>query len=240
MSTTTTERRRHCLDCGYRVDNLPERRCPECGREFDPADPDTTSSGATGLRRWLENYRRNVGRPTRWLVPASLTICILSFVVNAIYLGDFGWAFLALAAGHLALLVGYWVRWETRQGMVVTNRLPASVMKIDAERLRRVGCAALWGALILGWRLPAKIAFVACLPALNRAVSDAQHMPPANTTMGSVAMLGPFPVRSALLGHGGADFELLTGRQLLYRPGWNSDYPGPYRHLAGRWFISDW
>ncbi len=30
-----------CLECGYRLCNLPTNRCPECGRWFDPADPRT-------------------------------------------------------------------------------------------------------------------------------------------------------------------------------------------------------
>ena len=32
---------RHCLDCGYILDGLPEDRCSECGRVFDPADSST-------------------------------------------------------------------------------------------------------------------------------------------------------------------------------------------------------
>ncbi len=47
-----------CLKCGYIVDHLPEPRCPECGLEFDPANPRT--------------YR--LGRPTAagtpWIVAA--------------------------------------------------------------------------------------------------------------------------------------------------------------------------
>ena len=27
-----------CLDCGYTLDHLDQHRCPECGREFDPAN----------------------------------------------------------------------------------------------------------------------------------------------------------------------------------------------------------
>ena len=27
---------KHCLDCGYILSGLPGKRCPECGREFDP------------------------------------------------------------------------------------------------------------------------------------------------------------------------------------------------------------
>ena len=29
---------KHCLDCGYIIDHLPENRCPECGRRFDLTD----------------------------------------------------------------------------------------------------------------------------------------------------------------------------------------------------------
>jgi hypothetical protein len=30
-----------CLECGYLLDGLPEPRCPECGRPFDPGDRGT-------------------------------------------------------------------------------------------------------------------------------------------------------------------------------------------------------
>ena len=30
-----------CLTCHYSLKNLTEHRCPECGRTFDPNDPDT-------------------------------------------------------------------------------------------------------------------------------------------------------------------------------------------------------
>lgn len=30
-----------CLDCGYDLRELAEHRCPECGRAFDPAKPET-------------------------------------------------------------------------------------------------------------------------------------------------------------------------------------------------------
>jgi hypothetical protein len=32
---------KRCLDCGYILDGLPEPRCPECGRAFDPDKPET-------------------------------------------------------------------------------------------------------------------------------------------------------------------------------------------------------
>lgn len=30
-----------CKSCDYSLENLPEHRCPECGRAFDPNDPQT-------------------------------------------------------------------------------------------------------------------------------------------------------------------------------------------------------
>jgi hypothetical protein len=30
-----------CKACRYSLKNLTEHRCPECGREFDPSDPNT-------------------------------------------------------------------------------------------------------------------------------------------------------------------------------------------------------
>ena len=34
-----TQPRMFCIECGYPLDGLPEPRCPECGRAFDPDDP---------------------------------------------------------------------------------------------------------------------------------------------------------------------------------------------------------
>jgi hypothetical protein len=36
---------KRCLGCGYDLHGLPENRCPECGRGFDPAHPSTFASG---------------------------------------------------------------------------------------------------------------------------------------------------------------------------------------------------
>lgn len=35
------EAHKHCLNCGYIVDELAVPRCPECGRVFNPDDPKT-------------------------------------------------------------------------------------------------------------------------------------------------------------------------------------------------------
>lgn len=47
-----------CLDCGYVLLGLPERRCPECGRGFDPEDASTYSTKPLFVRWkfWLPGF----------------------------------------------------------------------------------------------------------------------------------------------------------------------------------------
>jgi hypothetical protein len=47
MRTTSVKIPSHarCRGCGYALRDLPEPRCPECGRTFDPSDPDTVYLG---------------------------------------------------------------------------------------------------------------------------------------------------------------------------------------------------
>lgn len=53
-----------CLDCGCILDNSPENCCPECGREFDPADSYTYSGGDP------ENWPVQSGMP--YIIGASV------------------------------------------------------------------------------------------------------------------------------------------------------------------------
>lgn len=36
---------KYCATCGYLIEELPERRCPECGTGFDPSNPKTFLTG---------------------------------------------------------------------------------------------------------------------------------------------------------------------------------------------------
>ena len=51
-----------CMACGYSLHGLASRRCPECGRPFDPGDPTTQSIGAP-LRRWQRSLLKPMGWP---------------------------------------------------------------------------------------------------------------------------------------------------------------------------------
>ncbi len=78
---TTPEPPRYCRgkNCGYNLRGLPTSttRCPECGREFDPANPKTYRFRP--LRRWLKHVQR-----------AALTLAALLLILAATW-GWFYW-----------------------------------------------------------------------------------------------------------------------------------------------------
>jgi hypothetical protein len=60
-----TEPSRFCLGCEYPLDGLPEHRCPECGCQFDPADPRTFRDGPRPslLKRTLTGLDKSLLAP---------------------------------------------------------------------------------------------------------------------------------------------------------------------------------
>lgn len=56
-----------CKQCGYCLYALPTNRCPECGREFDPADD----------RTFLRRPRRKVRRWVLWLAMFLLLLALV-------------------------------------------------------------------------------------------------------------------------------------------------------------------
>lgn len=43
----------HCLGCGYQLKHLPENRCPECGKPFDPDDDRTFAGKLIDARKYV-------------------------------------------------------------------------------------------------------------------------------------------------------------------------------------------
>jgi hypothetical protein len=60
----------YCRACGYQLRGLESRRCPECGRDFDPDYPKT--------------YRRKPLRPwKRWVMRAAVLLLLLATIPTA-------------------------------------------------------------------------------------------------------------------------------------------------------------
>ena len=66
-----------CVACDYPLRGLPGRRCPECGRAFDPADPAGVRRGRRPswiVRRWVG---QNVGPTLVWAAVTGVACLVL-------------------------------------------------------------------------------------------------------------------------------------------------------------------
>src|SRR5687768_4748701 len=102
-----------CLDCGYALRGLRSRRCPECGRAFDPADPLTIRlpNRQARLAAWLAQP----GAGRKWLP----LLAIIGFTWGTRVPGWehgalwIGWIVFAVS---LAVTVPWWVTiWYVRR-----------------------------------------------------------------------------------------------------------------------------
>src|SRR5688500_9185665 len=66
-----------CLGCNYPLRGLSGRRCPECGRPFDPGDPRTMNLGKP-VGRVARYVMRPIGRPT--VVAGALATAAVLFL----------------------------------------------------------------------------------------------------------------------------------------------------------------
>ncbi len=111
-----------CVACGYPLRDLSADRCPECGLQFNPADPKTMIRGRP-LRRWQQALLRSIGWPT--IIPALLG------TLGLIYLS--GWP-------HL--------RPEPWQVMIAEFRRPELHQKPTPPDAVFYGAVILWGAFL--------------------------------------------------------------------------------------------
>src|SRR5438034_832294 len=72
MNMMMTHKPGLCLDCNYPLRDLPQPRCPECGREFDPADPATMNMG-----RSIGPWAYWALGPVRWPVYAIVVAAVI-------------------------------------------------------------------------------------------------------------------------------------------------------------------
>ena len=88
---------RRCRTCAYILDHLPQSRCPECGRPFDPADPATYRAHDPGARR-----RADIQMAALATVTALLFITVPWLACQQLRLIDPLW--LAVLAGGTAAI----------------------------------------------------------------------------------------------------------------------------------------
>lgn len=68
-----------CMGCGYALRGLPVPRCPECGRAFDPNDPN--SFGPRPVPQWLRYWLED---PPSWQIGVVIGVFFLCLVLHAL------------------------------------------------------------------------------------------------------------------------------------------------------------
>src|SRR2546421_12761742 len=61
-----------CWECGYSLRGLESRRCPECGRGFDPNDPATMNMGEN-----VSAFARRMMKPPGWPMYSLVALAAL-------------------------------------------------------------------------------------------------------------------------------------------------------------------
>jgi hypothetical protein len=118
---------KRCLGCGYILEYLPELRCPECGRSFDPADATT--------------YRAKPIAGQRYLIlalGAATAIVLSTFPVPLHLLGLTGWIALGGLLVEAVILLRASKALQTTQAAV--RHRPCLVIAAVISGLAVVGC----------------------------------------------------------------------------------------------------
>lgn len=120
-----------CWECGYSLRGLESRRCPKCGRPFDPDDPRTMNMDAdvSWLARWLM-------RPPGWM----LYVVIVEAMLLSIWA-----AATPMAPGQFVLLCQRFLR-------LLDVFAPLSVVnQWDLVEVRYAYATFAWLLVAIGW-----------------------------------------------------------------------------------------
>jgi hypothetical protein len=151
-----------CLDCNYPLQGLPTPRCPECGREFDPSNPQTMNMGRplTAVKLWILG-------PLRWQVSA-LTWAAMGFALWHARLPG-GKVRNSPALWILVAMGLLWLAWPVVR-RVVGKRCgwPQSLLLRGQKQRVIVGVVLLLAAGAVWYRIPLKVGMWASRGAMDR------------------------------------------------------------------------
>lgn len=157
-----------CRDCNYALRGLPENRCPDCGRVFDPDDPDTMNMGRAMGRRVRSLLRLPT---TRWIavtIVASIAM-LVAFVPPGSYVLLISPLLLVWIVVGLRWFFGcslfYLIAWHFRQPHLHSLRALGRSAIIPIVTLATL--------LLLAIDAPLRLHFWAIRPSLERLVQEA-------------------------------------------------------------------
>src|SRR5438128_3659245 len=162
MTCVLPDRLGLCLACNYSLHGLPMPRCPECGREFDPADPATMNMGRelTPAMKWLLG-------PLRWPISA-VTVCSLLFALWAARLPG-GLVRNSMSLWILVAIGMLWLVWPVVR-LIVGKRCgwPQSLLMRGQRQRVLVGVVVLAAAGAVWRNAPLKSALMVSRPSMDR------------------------------------------------------------------------
>jgi hypothetical protein len=166
-----------CRDCNYPLRELPDPRCPECGRAFDPKDPATMNMGRPmgAVCRWI------MGRAAWPSTAVMLFIaCWLFWMGTDPALYDYFMSVLC-PLGALVLVVAGIVLWESvRVSVAKAHHQPApDLALINSSRARWLAVLMLAVAASIPLQIPLRIGFALSRPSFDRFIREVQANPSA-------------------------------------------------------------
>ena len=173
-AATTEHPEATCLGCDYPLTGLTENRCPECGRVFDPRDPDTMRTARTPgkIARWLM-------QPPKWPSHVVTSFAALSMIASAAAPIAGGYFRLAIISAYIwmVLLPGWFLRALACVFLRLRSRNRTRSSFIHQMRWLWVpACLALTIALC-STSIPSRCAFVISRPAMDSLVLSVMSNP---------------------------------------------------------------
>ncbi len=206
-----------CLQCDYLLRGLNENKCPECGANFDPANPTTYREPQipAHIYRWV--------RPASRIVPPIVAVFAVTLQYAARGSREFD-RFLAIALLAIGLALGLDTLARKHARNEIRRQAPDNTQHQDSwpdDRHRLMPIAWTVIALVLltsivGINIPLLVAFQFSRPALEREIASIRTRVPYGTP-GFVVLnkrVGAFDV-SAVRVDPGNNFTF-WGDELIY------------------------
>lgn len=224
ITAASQARSRHCIRCGYRVDNIPSRACPECGLGFDPAHLIETTSAHRRLSR-IESWALKA-RQEKWLWKVVLGASVFALFMSVSTLGSVLLPTFALSLLYLPVAVYYLPRKALRMRAIRRHSYPTEWASEDRRILRKCRRMMLITLGLILLRVPFLICYYLSLPALERAGEYEWAVRPALDRRPSWILVGLMPIRVVYVAveQPRIVFETPTGHELIYKPDGDSHF----------------
>ncbi len=238
MTETATEKPIGlCLDCDYPLQHLQTNRCPECGREFDPADPKSMNMGrkiGTTAWWWIGPVSRKMYAAigfglllTLWY--ARLPNNIFQPMTTACLI----WAGIAMV----------WLAWPALSWIVVRyNGWPRYMFRTRAVHWVVMPALIMLMVWAVQFRLPLQVSFRASKPAMDDLAKLTRDDP---AKVPKDKWVGVFHAKKIWRVPGGMKFTVEETESAFYRTGFiylpdvdprNVKWPSR-RYMGNGWWL---